>query len=83
MEIRINEVSKSECGSTWVDATCNKTSAWVAISKHGVQVCTKNAAHKAWGGMGKHFNTKDAAISNYRSGEMKAIIEAAFEQVSA
>lgn len=81
METRINEVSKSACGSTWVDATCNKTSAWVAIGNHGVQVCTKNAAHKVWRGMGKRFDSKETAIANYKSAEMKAIIETAFAQV--
>ena len=76
MQIQINQVS-NEGGTKWVDATCGKTNAWIAFSKHGVQVCCKNAAHRAWGGMGKRFDSAEAAKSNYRSAEMKAIIEAA------
>lgn len=78
MQIQINQASKTEHGN-WFDATCGKTSAWVAISKNGVQVCTKNAAHRAWGGFGKHFPTVADAVANYKSAEMKAIIEAAAE----
>ena len=83
MQIQINQASHNEQGTFWFDATVNKTSAFVAISRHGVQVCTKNAAHKAWGGFGKHFPTKDAAMANYKSAEMKTIIETAFEQAGA
>lgn len=76
MDIQISNVTKTD-SAKYVQATCGKVSAFVAFSNHGVQVVCHNAAHKVWRGSGKHFDSADEAINNYRSGEMKAIISAA------
>jgi hypothetical protein len=84
MEIRINEMKRSEYGTIHMELVCNKTAAYVGIDKRGgYQVCTYNASHRAWRGAGKYFASKADALSSYRSAEMKAIIEAASEAATA
>ena len=82
MEVKIDEIVKDEFGGTHVEATSGKTSATVSIfrgemSHMGVQVICKNASHKCWRGFGKFFSDVNEALSNYKSSEMKAIINAA------
>lgn len=69
---------KTEHG-IYVEATCEKVSALVAIYTHGIQVVCQNASHRVWKKSGKHFATIQDAIDNYRSGEMKEIIQAAVD----
>jgi len=76
MNIQITQTIKAPTGF-YFSATCEKVSATVAIHSYGVQVVCQNAAHKVWRGSGKFFPTIAAAIDNYKSGEMKAIIQAA------
>ena len=78
MQIEITESSKGENGF-YVQASCNKVTAFVAIHTWGVQVCCQNSAHKVWRGAGKFFKNAAEALDNYRSGEMKAIINAAVD----
>jgi hypothetical protein len=78
MQIQVTEMSQHKTGF-YFSATCGKTSAYVVILDYGVRVCCLNAAHKVWKGAGKFFPNAEAAISGYRSGEMKALIEAAVE----
>jgi hypothetical protein len=59
------------------DLSCGKTRAVINISVHGVSVYVQNAAHKAWGGPGKHYRDKAEALANYKSDAMRKIIEAA------
>jgi len=61
----------------YVQATCGKTSAFVCIYEYGVNVICQNASHKVWKKSGKMFSSVDAALQNYKSQEMKAIIQAA------
>jgi hypothetical protein len=79
METMITKATETEYTKHF-EITCGKTTAYVGIGKKdgSAQVCSYNASHKAWRGMGKHFSTKDDAMNNYRSAEMKAIIEAAY-----
>ena len=58
-------------------AACDKITALVTVHSWGFQICCENNAHKVWRGMGKHFPTLEAALAGYKSGEMKAIIQAA------
>lgn len=81
MEAQITEVIKDEHG-VYVDAAAGKISATVAIFKGemsnlGVQVTCKNASHRVWRGAGKFFSSINEALENYKSPEMKAIINAA------
>lgn len=61
----------------YVEATCNKVKAVVAVYSYGLQVVCQNASHRVWKGSGKFFSTTDEAIGYYRSAEMKAIIQMA------
>ena len=76
MNTIITNTSKSET-SIYLELTCGKTSAVVGFSKYGVNVCCQNAAHRAWRKLGKRFTNVEVALANYKSPEMKAIIEAA------
>jgi hypothetical protein len=78
MQVQINEIKTSGNGF-FFNATCGKKTASVWIHKHEINVVCQNASHKAWGGIGKFFPTKQEAIDNYKSSEMKAIIQTAFE----
>jgi ribosomal protein L31 len=80
MQVQINNMSRSKHNSFYFTATCGKKTAIVVIDEDKrVNVVVQNASHKAWGGMGKFFPTKQTAIDSYKSGEMKAIIQTAFE----
>lgn len=78
MDIQIINTQTSEVGK-FLEASCGKTCAYVWISKMSdtVNVCCKNASHRAFKGMGRTFRTIDEAIDAYKSPEMKAIISAA------
>jgi DNA-binding protein H-NS len=81
MEAQITEVVKDEY-SVFVSATAGKISASVSIYKGemaslGVQIICKNASHRVWRGAGKLFSSVSEALQNYKSPEMKAIINAA------
>ncbi len=78
MTILITKSSKTETAAG-IEATVNKTQGAVYITAHGLQVLCMNASHRAWRGGGKHFPTVDAALAGYKSGEMKAIIQAAWD----
>ena len=57
---------------------CEKTSAFVSVAHDGRwNVCSMNASHRAWKGMGKFFASYELARAAYKSGEMKAILDAA------
>lgn len=66
-------------GMRFFEATCGKVSAYVFTGKSSVTVCCKNASHKCWKGLGKTFPNFEEAIANYKSQEMKAIIQAAID----
>jgi len=81
MIVQITEMSRSKYNSFYFSATCGKKSALVVIDEDGgVDVVVQNASHKTWGGMGKRFQNKQAAVENYKSSELKEIIQTAFEQ---
>lgn len=78
MQVQITETYKTTL-ATYISASCGKTNATVGIEQDGVSVCCNNAAHRTWRKFGKRFASISDAINNYRSAEMKAIIEAAVE----
>ncbi len=59
------------------ELTCGKQSAHIWVTPHYAMVCNLNASHRAWGGLGKRFDNLQAALSNYKSSAMRAMIEAA------
>ncbi len=84
--VMITHTSKTE-HSTFVQAVCDNTTATVSFApSHGsvaVRVCVLNTSHRAFRiGAGKAFPNFDAAVAGYKSGAVKAIIEAARDAVS-
>lgn len=74
MMISIDKWENGEYG-TCISASYKKKSADIIVSPDGeVNVICNNASHKAWGGFGKFFPDIDKAIDNYKSGEMKGIL---------
>lgn len=82
MDVQIINSTRSAGGSRHIELACGKVSAIVSVMSYGVQVVCQNASHRCWRGGGKFFHTAEAAIANYKSGEMKAIIQAAVEFAS-
>jgi DNA-binding protein H-NS len=78
MQIQITTANKTQ-DYFFFEATCGKKSASVYISDTFINVICKNASHRAWRGVGKTFQTEEEAMEGYKSSEMKAIIQAAFE----
>jgi len=56
-----------------------KHSLTVAIAPEHVQVIVENAANRAWRGMGKRFENMAAALGNYKTPEIRAMLQAAEE----
>lgn len=81
MSVLINEVTKED-GYTYMSFSCEKLSADVFVGPHGVRVVNKNASHRAWGGMGRHFSSFAEARAGCKSSAMKLMIKAA-EELSA
>lgn len=82
MQIAIEAIGHTEIGSYFTVSGPKKT-AQVAITKHGVQVVCCNAMHRVWRGMGRRFNNKAEALAGYKSSEMHALIETAFDNLPA
>jgi hypothetical protein len=79
MQVIITSAEDTENGKYFL-IDCGKTSAHIYVSKAGyINVCCKNASHKAWKGSGRYFLTFQEAVEAYKSSEMKAIISAAVE----
>jgi hypothetical protein len=49
----------------------------VCVAPNHLQVIVQNSSHQAWRGMGKRFETIAAAIANYKTAEVRRIIEVA------
>jgi hypothetical protein len=78
MNIFIQEQARTEHGF-YFTATAGKTSMFIAVHDHGLNVTALNASHKAWRGAGKMFRNVAEAVSSYKRAESKAIIKAACE----
>lgn len=78
MMVQIERINTAE-HANYITATCGSKSAMVAINhdKTTVQVICKNAAHKAWRGSGRFFDSVQDAVDGYKSAEMKSMIQAA------
>lgn len=70
---------------TYIVAVCDKTTASVSYSTmlDTVRVCVHNASNRAFRvGAGKAFKDFDTAVVGYKSGAVKAIIEAARDAIA-
>lgn len=54
-----------------------KHHATFAFGPLGVQVCVHNAANRAWKGLGKNFPSTAAALANYKTADIRSMIETA------
>lgn len=68
--------------SVMFEISCGKKSAHIWVRPNLVMVCCLNASHRAWGGLGKRFDSIEAAIAGYKSAEMKSILEAAAAELA-
>ena len=75
MNVEIVNESNGE-GTACFELACGKQAAFVTFPKSGgVWVCCQNAAHRVWRGSGKAFSSVSEALENYRSPEMRTMIE--------
>ena len=80
MTIEITEKVTTEY-ATYISMATEKKAAFVSINNDGtIQVICKNAAHAAFNGAGRFFNSIQEAVEGYKSGAMKAMIQTAAEQ---
>lgn len=73
----ITRHEKPSTGSHLIEAECGKHRAHIWVSSHHVMVCCLNASHRAWGGLGKRFDTIEDAFASYKSAAMQAILRTA------
>ena len=79
MTVTTTELTET-CSGKCAMFTCDKVEAFVSRSDvTGWRVIVNNAHHKAWRGMGKGFETHAEAVAAYKSGAMKAILNAALD----
>ena len=52
---------------------------WISETNGTINVLTKNAAHAAYKGMGRFFDSWEDALNAYKSSEAKAAIQYAME----
>jgi hypothetical protein len=78
MQVLITNKVETEDGIAFA-ATCGNKSAEIWISKRStaIDVCCINASHKAWGGSGRVFWSREDALNGYKSAEMRAIVATA------
>jgi len=76
MMIQVINETTTEGGSKIYELGCGKKTAYVTKCGYGgFRVCVINAAHKAWGGTGKHYRDLESAIAGFKSPEVRAMIE--------
>ena len=76
MEVQITQQVKQN-DSHLFELTCGKQSAHIWVTPHYAMVCNLNASHRAWGGLGKRFDSLEAALAGYKSAAMRAMIQTA------
>lgn len=76
MQVLITKQVKQNDSSLF-ELTCGKQSAHIWVSPNHVMVCNLNASHRAWGGLGKRFDSLEAALAGYKSAAMRAMIQTA------
>lgn len=74
MDIQINKTYNIS-GIKGIEAVCGKVTAEVTVTRSQIIVLCKNASNRAWGGIGRAFESFEAAKAGYKSSAMKSIIE--------
>jgi hypothetical protein len=78
MQVIITKKVSTDSGF-FCELSCGKQSCEIWVSADHVMVCNKNASHRAWGGIGKRFDSLADALNGYKSSAMKAMIQTAAE----
>lgn len=68
--------------SALFELVCGKQSAHIWVTPHYTMVCNLNASHRAWGGLGKRFDSLQDAMAGYKSAAMRAMIQTAAEAIA-
>lgn len=87
MEIRIENISQTENGVSYISLSTEKHNIEVVIRKGEtylapVTVANRNASSRAWNrqfSAGKDFNSVEEAIANYKTATIKEMIKVAAE----
>jgi hypothetical protein len=66
---------------TFMTITDGKKTVNISHGPFGVNVCMNNAAHQAFKGMGKHFESFPEAARSYKSSFMRNAIEYASQNI--
>lgn len=61
----------------FVEMKSEKQHVTVVVAPDHLQVCSHNASNKAWRGMGRRFETAEAAIDGYKTDTIKEMIRLA------
>ena len=81
MMIQVTSETSQTIGDTeycYTELSTDKKSILVTVAKGSdahVRVVVQNAAHRVWRGAGKRFATLADAIANYKSDDVKAMLE--------
>jgi hypothetical protein len=83
LNILITDRHESEYSLT-LGATCGKVSGVVSVHRrdNSLQVLCVNAAHRCWRGGGRYMASLADALEVYKSAEMKAIIQLAYDEAT-
>lgn len=76
MMVRVTESNHAN-GYSFFELECGKQSMSVSVGPRSVRVLVNNASHRAWGGIGKIFDTFAAARAHYRSPAAHAMLDTA------
>lgn len=82
MNVQITELDRNQYADS-ISVQVNSTSAYISREHRGgrVNVLCRNASHRVGRGAGRFFDDFDAAAAGYKSGAMKAAIEAARKEL--
>lgn len=59
----------------YCDMTSGKHTVLVCVKPRGLQVIVQNDSHRVWRGMGKDFPSVEAAVANYKTPAIRAMIQ--------
>ena len=77
MQTHIIEQTKTPTYKHIIVGAANQRASFY-VHDNGIQVVNMNASHKAWGGMGRHFDTWEDVRAGYKSSVMQSMIHVAY-----
>jgi hypothetical protein len=61
----------------FMEMKADKQHVTVVVAPDHLQVCSHNASNRAWNGLGRRFETAEAAIAGYKTDTIKEMIRLA------